>query len=138
MKLSKYRFTIKPKNQLLLPPYKGSTFRGGFGHALKRAVCIERENECAQCIHRHTCMYSYVFETSIPKEEEGRPSKDEYVSPPFIIEPPLDTKQHYGKEDKLAFHLILVGRAVDYIPFFIFGFEEMGRIGIGKNRGKYL
>jgi len=138
MKFSKYRFTIKPQNQLILPPYKGSTFRGGFGHALKRAVCIDRGQECAQCVHRQKCMYSYVFETSIPQKRESGQSKNKYVSPPFIIEPPLDTKQHYGIEDQMAFNLILVGRAVDYIPYFIFGFEEMGRIGIGRNNGKYV
>jgi hypothetical protein len=41
LKLAKYRFVIKPKSELLLPTYKGSTFRGGFGHAFKRAVCAD-------------------------------------------------------------------------------------------------
>jgi len=138
MKFSKYRFTIKPENQLILPHYKGSTLRGGFGTALKYSVCVEKRKGCVQCVYRYKCIYSYVFETPVPQEEkEGKRSKDEYVPHPFIIEPPLDKRQYYGIEDKLDFHLILVGRAVDYIPYIIFAFEELGRLGIGKDKGKY-
>ncbi|NMG82784.1 MAG: CRISPR system precrRNA processing endoribonuclease RAMP protein Cas6 [Methanosarcinales archaeon] len=138
MKLSKCRFIIRPQGELILPPYKGSTFRGGFGHVLKRAVCVDKEGECAKCVLRHECIYSYVFETSVSQEAgEGGRLKGDYVPHPFVIEPPLDERQRYGIDDKLDFHLILVGRAVDYIPYFIFVFEELGRVGIGKGKGKY-
>jgi CRISPR-associated endoribonuclease Cas6 len=134
LKLAKYRFVIKPKSELLLPTYKGSTFRGGFGHAFKRAVCADREGDCAKCLLQSKCVYSYVFETAISPEAEERNTQ---VPHPFVIEPPLEERQRYGINDTLSFHLILVCRAIDYIPYFIFAFEELGRIGIGKNRGKY-
>lgn len=135
MKLSKYRFTIKPKRELILPPYKGSTFRGGFGHAFRRAVCMEREKECSGCSLRSKCVYSYVFETSVP-HEVGK-QQDKEVPHPFIIEPPIDERSHYGIDDRLNFDLVLIGRAVDYMPFFIFAFEEVGRVGVGRNKGQY-
>ena len=135
MKLAKYRFVIKPQSELILPAYKGSTFRGGFGHAFKRAVCADREGECAKCPLQSKCVYSYVFETKLFSQSERL--KNTHVPHPFVIEPPLEERQRYGIDDMLSFHLILVGRAVDYIPYFIFAFEELGRIGIGKNRGKY-
>ena len=135
MKLSKYRFTINPQRELILPPYKGSTFRGGFGHAFKHAVCVERKKECLGCSLRSKCVYTYIFETSIPQEEGMK--QDQEVWRPYIIEPPLEYGQTYGRDDRLDFGLILIGRAVDYIPFFIFAFEEVGRIGVGKNKGKY-
>ena len=135
MKLSKYRFTIKPQRELILPPYKGSTFRGGFGHAFRHAVCVERKKECAGCSLRSKCVYSYVFETSVLQEEGKQHDKD--VPHPFIIEPPLDQRQHYGVDDRLDFGLVLIGRAVDYMPYFIFAFEEVGRVGVGKNKGQY-
>jgi len=28
----------------------------------------------------------------------------------------------------------LIGRAVEYMPYFIFAFEEVGRVGVGKNK----
>ena len=30
-------------DRLRLPPYKGSTFRGAFGHTFKRLVCVKRD-----------------------------------------------------------------------------------------------
>lgn len=104
MKLSKFRFIIRPMGELILPPYKGSTFRGGFGHALKRAVCMDREGECAKCVLRSECIYSYVFETSMSQVTgEGERLKGDYVPHPFVIEPPLDERQHYGTDDNLVF-----------------------------------
>jgi hypothetical protein len=36
-------FTLKALEPLILPPYKGSTLRGGFGAAFRRIVCVMRE-----------------------------------------------------------------------------------------------
>lgn len=135
MKISKYKFTIRPQEKLILPPYKGSTFRGGFGHAFRKAVCVERKKECRGCSYQSKCIYSYVFETSVAITEGKHQDRD--VPHPFIIEPPMDERRHYGINDTLDFQLILVGHAVDYMPFFIFAFEEVGKIGVGKNKGKY-
>jgi CRISPR-associated endoribonuclease Cas6 len=135
MKLAKYRFDIRPRSELILPAYKGSTFRGGFGHAFKRAVCVDRAGECAKCKLQHKCVYSYVFETAIT--ETDTEARNTQVPHPFVIEPPLEERQHYGTEDTISFQLILVCHAIDYIPYFIFAFEELGRIGLGKNRGIY-
>ncbi|HEX8949253.1 MAG TPA: CRISPR-associated protein Cas6, partial [Dissulfurispiraceae bacterium] len=54
---------------------------------------------------------------------------------PFIIEPPSETKKIYKPGDEVVFGLTLVGRAIDYIPYFIYTFDELGRIGIGKGKG---
>ncbi len=132
MKLANYRIAITPKTNLTLPPYKGSTFRGGFGHALRRVICTNRGEACISCTLRSTCIYPYIFETTSPKDEKSEDSPH-----PFIIEPPIDEKQHYTTDDQLNLHLILIGRAIDYIPYFILAFEELGRIGIGSDRGKY-
>ncbi len=56
---------------------------------------------------------------------------------PFIIEPPLETQRAYQNEEELSFGLVLIGRAVDYLPYFIYTFEELGRHGLGKGKGKY-
>jgi hypothetical protein len=34
------RCTLRAEQPARLPPYKGSTLRGGFGHALRRTVCV--------------------------------------------------------------------------------------------------
>jgi len=136
MKLAKYKLTIRPTSNLSLPPYKGSTFRGGFGHALRRVMCVNRGETCAKCPLGKGCVYTYIFETT-PRQAVNETSEDTHLPHPFIIEPPLDEKRHYSRDDNLDLHLLLIGQAINYAPYFIFAFEELGRIGIGKDRGKY-
>jgi hypothetical protein len=56
---------------------------------------------------------------------------------PFVLEPPEEAKQQYNAHDRLAFHLILLGRAMEYLPYFLFTFDELGRIGLGKGKGRF-
>lgn len=64
-------------------------------------------------------------------------SRYEKAPHPFVIEPPLEKKQVYGPDDEIIFNLILVGRAAEYLPYFIYSFDELGKKGIGSDRGKY-
>jgi hypothetical protein len=59
------------------------------------------------------------------------------VPHPFVIEPPLEKKTWYEKGEELNFSLVLIGKGIDYLPYFIYAFEETGKMGIGKDRGKY-
>jgi hypothetical protein len=56
---------------------------------------------------------------------------------PFVLEPPKEEKQHYNAQDRLAFHLISIGRAMEYLPYFLFTFDELGRMGLGKGKGRF-
>lgn len=136
IKLSSYQFNLKAEDKILLPPYKGSTFRGGFGHAFKKVVCAVRDKDCDECLLKGRCIYSYIFETP-PHEGTEILRKYDKAPHPFVIEPPLETKGLYKQGETLAFNLILIGKAIDYLPYFIYTFEELGRIGIGRGKGRY-
>jgi len=133
---SKYIFSITPKTTLLLPSYSGSTLRGGFGHAFRRIICTFKGKECTDCLLKHQCVYAYVFETPIPADAQIM-RKYTAAPHPFILEPSTNSRQNHKKGEDLSFGLTLIGRAADYLPYFIYAFEELGRIGIGKGRGKY-
>jgi len=133
---SSYTFKLRAEEEIRLPEYKGSTLRGGFGHAFKRVVCALRTQECEACLLKEKCVYSYVFETPPPEGSEVM-RKYEHAPHPFIILPPLKKKQNFVRGDELEFGLTLIGRAVDFLPYFVYTFEELGQIGIGKGRGKY-
>lgn len=135
--LAKFQLTISPIDKIILPKYKGSTLRGGFGYAFRKVVCVSSNKECSKCMLKEKCIYSYVFETP-PPEDTKIMRKYPYAPHPFIIEPPIDKKTEFNKDDNLNFGLILIGNAIDYLPYFIFTFDELGRIGLGKGRGKYL
>jgi hypothetical protein len=141
LEVAKYRLVIRPREALLLPEYKGSAFRGGFGHALRRVVCPFSDGRCYRgCIQPGRCVYSYVFETPLPEEVAAifAPNRGVLDAPhPFVLEPPEDEKQYYSVNDHLAFHLILIGRAMEYLPYFLFTFDELGRMGLGKGKGRF-
>ena len=56
---------------------------------------------------------------------------------PFIIEPPPEKRRGYKPGDEIHFGLTLIGRAIDYLPYFLYTFDELGKIGIGKGKAKY-
>jgi hypothetical protein len=56
---------------------------------------------------------------------------------PFVLEPPLDATTIYEPGTSLTFGLILIGKAIDYLPYFVYAFEELGRLGLGRDRGTF-
>ncbi len=138
IKYQKYQFIIKAKDPLLLPYYKGSTLRGAFCGAFRRVVCALKKKDCGDCILKEKCIYAYIFETS---PQQGAHimgmSKYDKIPHPFIIEPPDETTRIYKPDDEISFNLALIGKAADYLPYFIYTFDELGRIGLGKGRGEY-
>jgi len=136
IKTASFQFNLKALEPLILPSYKGSTLRGGFGCAFKRVVCALKSKECSDCLLKEKCIYSYVFETPPPSDTKIM-CKYKTAPHPFIIEPPPEKKRVYLPGDEITFGLTLIGRAIDYLPYFVYTFDELGKIGIGKGRGKY-
>lgn len=135
-RLAHYRFTLKATTAIRLPPYKGSAFRGGFGHALKRTLCVMREQICTSCLLPTQCFYPYVFETKVEVHAPDREG-EETIPRPFILVPPLEDYQLYQPGALLTCDLVLVGDTTAYLPHFIYAMMELGRLGIGSGRGQY-
>lgn len=140
MLFERYDFTCRLETDAHLPYYKGSTFRGVFGRALKKVVCALKKQKCDTCLLYTKCVYAQVFETPVSTN-----SKDpRMASPPhpFVIEPPLTGKTYFPAGSTFDFTLLLMGEVNNFISYFIYAFEQMGRIGIGKkingHRGRFL
>ena len=131
MRVARYRFALEPLETIHLPPYKGSALRGGFGHALKRLVCYHSHGVCRDCGLGNDCVYGYLFETAPPDDTEVL-STHEAVPRPFVIQPPRDRRGRYEPGQELAFHLVLIGHGVAYLPYFVLGFQELGKAGLGE------
>jgi hypothetical protein len=126
MLFGEYHFHAILEDDALLPPFKGSTFRGVFGRALKEVVCALKRQECENCLLRQQCIYTQVFET--PPKSSSLPSPPH----PFVIEPPLSSQTHFATGESFDFTLLLFGKANQFLPYFVYAFEQMGRIGIGR------
>lgn len=137
-KFAKFRFYLHPLEPIILTNYKGSVLRGGFGCLFKKAVCINYNRPCERCVLKNKCAYAYIFETPFPQNLEEK-TKFKMASPPhpYILEPPFNSQVIFNPDDEFTFNLILIGKGIEYLPYFIFVFEELGKSGLGKERGKY-
>jgi len=131
MLFGKYQFLCHLESDAVLPPFKGSTFRGVFGRALKNVVCTLKAQECSECLLKERCVYALVFETQVSTETPKR-SRIASLPHPFVIEPPLDTETNFSKGSSFDFHLLLFGETNRNLPYFIYAFEQMGKVGIGR------
>ena len=127
----KYTFTCRMDEESILPVYKGSTFRGVFGHALRHVACALKQQTCEDCLLVRRCIYPYVFETHLarsPREGENISS----VPHPVILCPDTTKKTHFKPGDILSVSLLLFGEVNESLPYFVYAFQEMGKLGIGK------
>lgn len=131
-------FKAEVLEELYLPYFKGSTFRGVFGNTFKKIVCVLKNQVCNECLLKSSCIYSYIFETPFLGDKPFYNfSKYKNIPHPFVIEPPLDKKRFFKPGDELVFSVVLIGKSINYLPYFIYTFSECGNSGIGKGRGKY-
>jgi len=133
--LSCFRYTLVPEERIILPRLnKGSVLRGAFGTSLKRLVCsMGRETSCDACILKDRCAYMLIFSpiqlTSI-KRLRNQPRG-------YVLKPPLAEDTEYIPSSPLRFGMILIGDRIGYLPYVIVPIMELGRVGIGLNRGRF-
>ena len=135
----RFRFVLQATTSLRLNEFAGSTLRGGFGHVFKKIVCSWPPGDCRRCLLSNICAYSYVFETAPPPSSEKLRGLDQ-IPRPYVIEPPVASghgPHAFRPGEHLAFHLVLIGRAVALLPHFVLTFQELGRVGLGPGRGKF-
>jgi len=106
-KLARFQFLLKARDRLILPVYKGSTFRGAFGYAFKKVVCVNRAGVCESCLLKEKCVYSYVFEIP-PPSDTTKMTKYPFAPHPFVITPPMEEKRDYREGEDLSFELTLI------------------------------
>ncbi len=161
LRLARYRFSLKSTSRIELNSFIGSTLRGAFGGVFRQLVCVTHAPVCDDCLLRNQCAYGYVFETTPPTDSAKLRNLSD-ISRPFVIEPPMQfavtsdqlpvtanasVRRHpssliphpsslitFAPGDEFSFNLLLVGRAIDYLPYFIFVFRELEKHGLGRGR----
>lgn len=131
MEFGRYTFTCRFEGEADLPPFKGSTFRGVFGVALKKIVCALKRQTCDQCPLSSQCLYTQIFETELAygKPQHGFISAHPH---PFVIVPPLTQETRFAAGEEFSCDLLLFGRFNQKLPYFIYAFQQMGTAGIGR------
>jgi hypothetical protein len=129
-----FRFYLEPRAPLHMPAYnKGNVIRGGFGSTFRRIGCHANCREPETCELRSVCPYTAVFQPFVPEDSE-KISKNRDIPRPFVIKPPLETKEIYAPGERLSFDVVLIGKIRDYLPYFIVTFKELSHVGLGRDR----
>jgi len=130
------RVTMRLLEDTSLPAAKGAMLRGGFGYAFQRSSCPQpcwgHSDTCAVAA---LCPYRWVFETRHPPGIQQLHDLQD-IPRPFVIEPPHDDRTRYAAGDALEFGLVLIGRGIDHLPYFLFSFEQLGRMGLGRQNAR--
>jgi len=134
--LAPFCFHVQPEPELFLPGFKGAAFRGGFGYVFKSIACPTHDSDCIHARLGRPCIYAEVFETPVPPQSAVM-RKYPRAPHPFVLTPPLDRRAHFTADDELRLELVLVGRAISWLAYFICTLEELGRRGIGPARSRY-
>ncbi len=133
--LGQYKIGLQAIDEIRFGDYSGSAWRGLFGHALKRTVCVTREPHCSGCMLYHSCVYSWIFETP-PPEDSKIMRRYPAVPHPFILSPEFSLRKASAGE-LMDIGLTLVGKANQYLPYVIEAFRRMGEQGIGSSKSRF-
>src|SRR5437867_3250803 len=118
----------------MLPAYLGSTVRGLFAASFRHLVCVTQAPVCDGCMLLHRCPYPYVFETPpLPHLPDVLQKRFRQAPRPYIFEVPMP----YAGEEPLELGLVLVGRALDFLPYFLYVVQETGKHGLGTAQVPY-
>lgn len=129
-------FHLEVESLLQLPVFKGSLIRGVFGKTFRQTVCIQNRDKCDGCLLIKTCPYIFFFESRRLHDEDSNfhSSHDPH---PFVLVPPLEEKTRYHEGDTFSLQIMLIGEGISFLPYCVMVIEEMGRKGLGRQRGTF-
>jgi hypothetical protein len=104
------RFHLCATTPLVLPAYKGSTFHGAFGWALRRF---------------YRPLYDCLYEPSSPPDSP-RQDPSTTLPKPFVLLPPLEAQTEYPSGSRLTCDLLLIGPASQCLAVCLCAFDQLG------------
>lgn len=133
--ICRYQFVFRAEEDIRLPAYAGSAWRGVFGHGLKRSLCATKRKDCPGCLLRRKCVYAYLFETTPPQDSAKMRCYTD-VPRPYVLEPNEEASVVAAGE-RLSLGCVLIGRANEQLPYIVQAFRLAGRKGVGQGNGRF-
>lgn len=128
----KYIFTLKFAEKISFTVDPVFLIRSVLGYNLRKICCLSRNSVCSECLYNKDCMYSWLFESIISKDNLIVENRDR-TSHPYILfsnkKVSLDTPC-----DSFTFDFILLGRSIKYLPYIYAALVRAGEAGLDKNR----
>ena len=112
--------------------YLGSAWRGVFGRALRKTVCVTRLPACDPCALLRSCPYPFLFESRTPPSAE-KLTRYPHTPGPYVLEP-ADPRFDTGEEGMVNLGVTLFGPANDHLPYVVHALDRAGRGGLTARR----
>lgn len=116
-----------------LPGIKVSALRGGMGEMLLRQNCVT-DRKCRSCQFERVCVVSHTLYSQMQK-------KPAYVTGPesvgYLLEC-MDNRREFKQGSCFTFTLTLFGDSIAFFNSYLQAFCQLGMIGIGKEKSKFL
>ncbi len=132
-----YRLQFTATQPIKLPKFTGSMWRGVFGTTLRQKACLTKRDKCDSCPQKAFCGYVYLFETEPPRTA-GKMHNNKSVPRPFVFGVSLDEGKYLSPGKQFALHIILFGRANEYLPLVVDTFVQAGTVGIGLDKRQFV
>ncbi len=116
-------FEVQATTRMVLPPFKGSTFRGAWKNVLTQAYCPASPEDRARPDHADACAACYLTE-----RETGPEARK-----PYALRPPLTRETDFPPGAQLTFGFVLFGPAWLLLPYILSAVKTMGEVqGVGR------
>lgn len=109
----------------------GAQLRGALGGVMRRAYCAATDRDGRSDAfpdHADHCPVCWLLAADEHPGEERRG---------YTLVPMARPPERYQTGDRFTFGISLFGAARRFLPYFILAIPEMGRLGIGLNRGMF-
>lgn len=130
MSIQHLRFTVQPQESIVFDAQAGSALRGALYQALSENFCSEPGTPITPD-HSDHCPVCWLLAAENPNAPRG-----ENIPRPLTVEPPVEASLFHPSHT-LTFGFSLIGKAQDLFPYLARAVEKMGKIGVGKGRGRF-
>ncbi|NLY76726.1 MAG: hypothetical protein GX080_01395 [Tissierellia bacterium] len=134
IKYTELVFKLKFLENTFLPKHKVLMLNGALLKVLLNLYCIN-DKECSTCKIFSRCFIQKLLGN---RYQANKPLilQSSSIQPYYLIE--CNHKgTSFNQDQELIFKIRLLDKAIDYVSQFIYVFEQLSNIGIGKNRSKY-
>lgn len=131
LRVARMRFTATSEGRL--PAFPGSAWRGAFGQALKRLVCVMRQRPCEGCPLQATCIFPAMF-AGEPSPDVAAPRRLASAPAPFVLRPPPNGPTRLAEGTPIELETTLIGRGTRWRAYVDRALLEAAAHGIGPDR----
>ena len=128
---ARFRLRFQAEQPYSIRGYRGSAWRGVFGPALKKLVCITSDGECAPCLVRSSCAFPYIFETA-PAPEDDAPASVGQAPHPYVLAPEPEWRPRTVRGETVE--VTLLGHGVREWPYVLHALRRGAGRGLGVER----